>query len=334
MLSSNMKLNLKQKKILKLLSINCRFSNKDIGKAVKISEDSVAYQIDKLINKEKLGRFNVTFYYPLLGYHHYHIWIKLKNLNANYEKLSKISSVISINSSFGKFDLQLIILTKTKKQLNETIKEIKNSISIQTLQISKFNSFYKRFTNILPPIDVNVRLPKNKKDYIYKLSDRVYAHPDKGTKIKLDNKDRKIIKELLQNPRASYLEISRKTGINHETIRYRIKNYVEKKFINNFGLLHDFKKYNLYTNYFLLNLKKHDEKKFRDFLMMNENIFYCAKLEGGYNCIVYIVSSNPHELGENFSNLMNVLSKSVKKIDLLFLNKIHKYVQFPEGESY
>jgi len=44
-----MKLGLKQKKILELLSINCRYTNKDIGKAVGLSEDSVAYQIDKLM---------------------------------------------------------------------------------------------------------------------------------------------------------------------------------------------------------------------------------------------------------------------------------------------
>ena len=65
---------------------------------------------------------------------------------------------------------------------------------------------------------------------------------------------------------------------------------------------------------------------------LNHNIFYCAKLEGEYNCIVYLVSSNPQELGEHFNNLMRVLGTSIKKIDLLFLDKIYKYVQFPEGE--
>lgn len=324
-----MELNLRQKKILKLLAINCRFSNKDIGKAVKISEDSVAYQIDKLINKEKFGRFNVQFYYPMLGYGHYHVWIKLKNLDVNYEKLSKIKGITSINSSFGKFDLQLIVLTKTKKGLQSIIKQIKSVLSIKECKLSRFNSFYKRFTNILPPIDVNVPIPKNRKDYAYELSGRLYAQPEEGVKIKLDRKDRKIINQLLKNPRASYMQLSRKTGINHETIRYRIRNYVKTRFINNFGLLQDFKKYGLYTTYFLLNLNNLDEKKFKDFLAANNNVFYCAKLEGEYNCIAYLVSQNPHELGEHFSSLMRVLGASIRKIDLLFLDKVHKYVQFP-----
>ena len=327
-----MELNLRQKKILKLLAINCRFSNKDIGKAVQISEDSVAYQIDNLINKEKFAKFNTTFYYPLLGYNHYHLWIKLDDLDVDYAKLNEIKGLTSINSSFGKFDLQLIILTKTKKELQNIIKKIKNILSIRKYKLSKFDSFYKRFTNILPPIDVKVLTPKNRKDYVYELSNRLYSQPKEGTKIKIDNKDKKIIKELLKDPRASYSQLSRKTGLNHETIRYRIKNYVKTRFINNFGLLQDFKKYKLYTTYFLLNLENLDERKFKDFLIMNHNIFYCAKLEGEYNCIVYLVSSNPQELGEHFNNLMRVLGTSIKKIDLLFLDKIHKYVQFPEGE--
>ena len=81
-----MKLNLKQKKILKLLSINCRFTNKDIAKSIGISEDAVAYQINKLINKEKLAKFNIQFFYPSLGYKDYHIWLRLKK-EENIEKL-------------------------------------------------------------------------------------------------------------------------------------------------------------------------------------------------------------------------------------------------------
>jgi len=211
--------------------------------------------------------------------------------------------------------------------LNKFINKIKE------IKISKFNSFYKKFTNIIPPIDIQINLPKPKrKNLIYELNGNLYAQPEENTKIKIDNTDKKIIKELIKNPRASFQEISRKTNINHETIRYRIHNYVEKKFITNFGLLHDFHKYELYTTYFLLNLKNLNEKKFKDFLLTNKNIFYSAKLEGEYNCIIYLVSSNPQEVGKNFSNLMRVLETSIKKIDLLFLDKIHKYIQFPEGE--
>jgi len=102
-----MKLNLKQKKILKLLSINCRFTNKDIAKSVGLSEDAVRYQIDKLIKEEKMGFFNTQFVHLNLGYSSYHHWIRLPK-KVSIDKIKEIPNVNSVNSSFGKFDYQIL----------------------------------------------------------------------------------------------------------------------------------------------------------------------------------------------------------------------------------
>lgn len=122
----------------------------------------------------------------------------------------------------------------------------------------------------------------------------------------------------------------KKTKLNHETVRYRINGYVNKKFIRNFGLLHDFRKYGLYTNYLLLKLRNVDMRRFEDYLQQNENIFYSAKLIGEYNCIIYITSKDPGEFGEQLKEIRNLLKDSIIDMDLLHLEKIHKYVQFPE----
>ena len=66
-----MKLSLKQKKLAKLLAINARFSNADIGHTLGISADTVEYQINKLVKKEKLGEFVTLFDYRAIGYEHY-----------------------------------------------------------------------------------------------------------------------------------------------------------------------------------------------------------------------------------------------------------------------
>jgi len=326
-----MELSLTQKKILELLSINCRFSNKDIGKTISISEDAVQYQINKLINQEKLARFLIQFDYGLLGYSHYHIWVKLRKTDVDLQQLTNIKEIVSINSSYGKYDLQIIAVVKNAKELDQTIQKIETALSIQDMATSQFNSFYKPFTNIIPPISVHAKIPKNKKKRTYELSGRLYAEANEGDTIKIDDIDKKIIKELLKNPRMTFKEISQKTKINHETIRYRINCYVQHRFIKNFGLLHDFEKYDLYTTYFLLKLKNVDEPKFKEYLRQNENIFYSAKLTGAYNCIIYMVSSNPKELGEQFRELSSILQESIMAIDLLFLEKIQKYIQFPEG---
>ena len=85
-----MKLNLKQKRLLELLSINCRFSHKDMGRIIGLSEDSIDYQINKLIKEEEIAKFNVQFNYFLLGYKQHHMWIKLKIQKIDYPKLNQI----------------------------------------------------------------------------------------------------------------------------------------------------------------------------------------------------------------------------------------------------
>jgi Lrp/AsnC family leucine-responsive transcriptional regulator len=326
-----MQLSLTQKKILELLSINCRFSNKDLGKAINISEDAVQYQINKLINKEKLARFIIQFDYHMLGYSQYHMWIKLRKPDVDMRPLMNMKELISINSSYGKYDLQIIALVKDTKELNLTLQKIETELPIQDMATSQFNSFYKPFTNIIPPISVYAKIPKNRKKRTYELSGRLYAEAEEGEAIKIDDIDKRIITELLKNPRITFKELSQKTKINHETIRYRINNYVKHRFIKNFGLLHDFERYGLYTTYFLLKLKNIDEPKFKEYLRQNENIFYSAKLTGTYNCIIYIVSSNPKQLGEQFRELSKILQESTIAMDLLFLEKLYRYVQFPEG---
>jgi len=170
-----MDLNLRQKQLLELLSINCRFSNKDIAKSLHCSEDAIEYQIKKLIEEEKLASFSVQFDYSLLGYTHYHLLIRVKDLNINYDALFKIKEIISINSSYGKFDLQLIALVKNKDELEKVIKEIKGILDFQDIVIAEFHSYIKRFSNILPPIDVDVKIPTNRKNKVYILNTKEYS---------------------------------------------------------------------------------------------------------------------------------------------------------------
>jgi len=325
-----MELNLKQKKILKLLSINCRFSNKDIGKSAGMSEDAVAYQIDKLLNHEKIAEFNVQFFYPMIDYTSYHVWVRLKS--GKIEEVKKINEVHSINSSHGKYDFQILVFAKSKRNFIEVLKKIKSNVSIQKIAHSKLVGIYKSFSNIIPQIDVSVKIPKNSKRFEYALDNEKYPLPSLDKKIKLDAVDNKIINELMKNPRASFQKLAEATGLNHETIRYRMRKFVKENFITNFGLIHDFSKYGSYVNYFLidLNKKKLDRKKFEEFLNSTRNIFYCAELEGKYNCIVYISTKDPKELGEIYGKFREVLGDSIKEIDMLFMDKILKYEQFPK----
>lgn len=324
-----MELNLKQKKILKLLAINCRFSNKDIAKSVGVSEDTVKYQIDNLINNKKFGFFNTQFVHTNLGYTSYHHWIRVGS-KISLERLKKIPHINSINSCYGKFNYQVLSYAKNKKQIKETIKEIKKLKPLE-YEYAEFIEQYKRHTNVISSISVSVKIPINKKKFEYALRDEMYALP-KSVRSFLDDVDKKIISVLLKNPRASFQEISHKTKINHETIRYRIKKYLNEGLINNFGLIHDYKKYGLFNAFVLFKSKSIDESRFIEYLKNQKNVYFSPKLLGSYNGLVYILAKNPKELGIIYDEVIEHLGVSVEKVDLLFWGDVLLYTQFPEGE--
>jgi len=327
-----MKLTLTQKRILELLSINCRFSNKDIAKSINVSEDTVDYQINKLIKEKKLAQYSIQFNYFQLGYSLYHIFIRISETNVDYAKLNAIQTLISINSSYGKFDLQLIALVKEAQDLDKTIKKIESILDIKEISICQFSDQYKTFTNILSPFKVNTKIPQNKKNRTYKLNTPLYPYADPRTKerFSLDKTDKKIIKELLKEPRIKFSDLARITKINHETIRYRINNYVKEGLITNFGLIHDFKKYDLYASCILLKLTNTNDQEFKAYLENNHHIFFSPKLIGEYSCIIYLLSSNPIELGNQLRKMKTILKKSLISMDLLPIEHLYKYKQFPE----
>ncbi len=326
-----MDLTLRQKQLLELLSINCRFSNKDIAKSLHCSEDAVDYQIKNLIEKEKLARFSIQFDYYLLGYRQYHLWIRTRDMNINHSQLNELSSIISVNESYGKYDLQLIALVKSSEELAETIAAVKEIVHITDIAVAEFHSYLRPFTNIIPPLNVPVILPRNKKNVLYKLNQRDFLFSKDRSLVHLDSVDKKIIKVLLKDPRIKFSELSEKTGINHETLRYRISGYVKRGFIMNFGLLHNFQKYSLYTTYLLVNASGFD-KNFIEYLEKEDNVFYAACIMGAYAGIIYLVSHNPEELGQKLKGIRKALGDKLLSFDLIHMGKIYKYIQFPEKE--
>src|SRR5262249_29885020 len=105
-----MKLAHKQRKLLKLLSINCRYSNKDLAKAIGSSADTVQYQIEKLFIKKRLGNFVAIFDCRPLGYQYYHVFFRTIDGRCDFAKVKRLPFVSFIMSNIGIFDVQIIIL--------------------------------------------------------------------------------------------------------------------------------------------------------------------------------------------------------------------------------
>ncbi len=324
---------LTQKKILKLLAINSWYSNKDIAKSVGISEDTVAYQINKLINEEKYSFFVNTFTFKELGFDHHHYLIRFKDIkDISMKEIVDMPEVFFINTSSGEYDIQLIICHRNDEEFLCAKKKIDELFSgkIAESLVLKFYVQYK-FTNIIPEYDVSVTLPKNQKNPLYKLNSPEWHNTltVPNSVVDFTNGELETIKFLIKNPRASYTEIGRKTNQSYETIRQQVKKFVEKGYLGNFGTFPNFDRLGYYANYVFLNVESIDDKKFGQYIRNNKNIFYAAKLIGKYDVLLYFVSKHPSELHEEIRNLRKLFSNQVISLEMLSFDKIHKSVQFP-----
>jgi DNA-binding Lrp family transcriptional regulator len=325
---------LNQKKLLKLLAINCRYSNKDLAKSIGVSEDVIRYQIDRLTRREKLLAISTSFHFSNLGFYLHHYLIRFKNIEEQrIEKLIGIKEIFFLNKSTGKYDLQIIICHRTDEELLHAKEKIDQILkgNIDESVLVKFYRQYK-WTNVMPTFDVSVKLPASRKNQVYSLNKEDW-HTDRTTPlpvVKFNENEKNTVRELLKNSRESYSEIGKKTKQSYETVRQQVYKFIEKGYIGNFGMTPNPQKFGLFTSYFLLNIRDLNTPGITSYIQSKKNIFYTAELIGKYNLILYIAAQTPQELHREAFELRRFLKDQILDLEMLNFDETLKSVQFPE----
>jgi len=120
--------------ILKLLALNCRVSNYEVGNKVGLSPDAVAYRIKSLLKKGVIKEFTVMLNYSLLNYDWYTFAIRLRMLDQKNE--AKFKAFVNNHplirramKTLGAWDLLLYVVTPSPKEFHALVKEIKTTFS-------------------------------------------------------------------------------------------------------------------------------------------------------------------------------------------------------------
>lgn len=324
--------NLTQKKILKLLAINSRFSNKDIAKSVGVSPDTVEYQIKLLTEKMKVCSLSTIFNSHALGYQEYHFLIRCKDISSMpIEELKNLPYVTFINTCYGGYDIQVIVQLADLNELNRCKNVILSLFqdNVQDYFLVHSQQYYT-YSNILPAFNVDVNVPTNQKNKIYSLNNLDYIRPTVKS-IHLDDLDKKIIYALINNSRETYLSMSKRFDVSRETIRYRIERFIDYDFISAFFIKPDYSGMGYYTNFLFVRFGSVDEKKLSNYFRTNPNIFFASRMVGNYNCIFYVLSKYPDELAKVLKEFRILFKDSILDLLLLHYDKVYKEVQFPEN---
>jgi len=314
-------LDVKDKKILAILSQNARIPLTKLSKLVSLSRDAVNYRIKNYEKRGLIQGYRTMVNISKFGYSIYHLFLKLNNPSPEVEqrivnKLIKYPSIRALIKFSGNFDFEIALVAKNLEELDKIITKIITDCSgfLQDYEILTITKTYAAET-----------FPPNFSDF--KIERKV-----EKKEIKIDRKDIEILKIMGENAQLPLYETANKLKISADAVSYRIKNMINSGIIIKFIPVINYTSldYNLYT--ILLNVSALDEKKekiLKDFLTSDKNTLWAVKTIGRFNVLIYLLVKNIDELQDTLLKLRALFPKQINHYETLIAYEEYKYVYFP-----
>lgn len=141
-------------------------------------------------------------------------------------------------------------------------------------------------------------------------------------KIMLDDFERRILKQLQLNGRASTQEISERVGLSPSPCWRRIKRLEEEGYITRYAAIPDRKKLGLHAlAHIQVSLVDHSEPSidtFHSFVETSEQVLECASITGDFDFILKVIARDPEAL-EQFIHLSLLRLGVVRTTKTLFI---------------
>ena len=262
------KLDLKDKKILFELDRNSRQSNSRIAKKVGLNKNTVNYKINRMTQEGVIKGYYSVIDSSKLGYFSIRIYLKFFNTKQEDEKkmivwlnTQKIVCVLAKIETI--YDLVIMCWIKDIYKFEDFLQEFKKKFRKHFWQekvhiLSKVLHFKRKY------------LLSQKKEY----NEEAETIGGKET-LEFDELDLKILRLLAKNARMPLIDISSKLKTPARTIAFRIKQLEKRKIIQEYRINLGLQKIGF--EYYKLNIifddfLKHDELE--SFGKIHENVIY------------------------------------------------------------
>jgi len=223
------KIDLKDRKILYELDLNCRQSNTQIGKKVGLKKDVVSYRIKKLQGEGVIQCFYTVIDAYKLGYSLFRYYVNFQYANPEIrnqiiEYLANYRNICTVGEALGKYDLIIVVW----------VKDISEFYQFWSNALDKFGDYFesKMFSVYIHGVGF-------RQSYLlldnYKIEDRVdHEYFGVGKTVEIDETDYHLLNELALNARAPLIELAEKFDCSSQTINYRIKRLKKEGLIQAF----------------------------------------------------------------------------------------------------
>lgn len=145
------------KKILGLLSNDCRISTYDMSNSIKLSPDAISYRIKKLVESEVINKFTLLVNLSLLNYQLYTYCIQMKTLTKDVEaKLKEFvrnhPHIMKAIKTMGPWNLMLYIVSDTPETFHRVVHEIKREFALYIQTYSSWVAYKEHYFINIPQV--------------------------------------------------------------------------------------------------------------------------------------------------------------------------------------
>ena len=221
------KLDLKDRKILYQLDLNCRQSNTQIGKKVGLSKEVVNYRIKRMQDLEIINSFWTAINSLRLGYYAFRIYINFLDVDSNIKNeiiqyFEDYKNVWTLHSAKGPVDFEAVLWADDIYKFNQ----------FWDKTLDKYGNFFENYT-----VSILSQVNCLKKSYLLdgyeKKSDReFYTISCCGNPVAIDKTDYQLLNELAIDARIPLIRLAEKLGVSSQVVNYKIKNYVFNSRLN------------------------------------------------------------------------------------------------------
>jgi DNA-binding Lrp family transcriptional regulator len=319
-------IDLKDRKILYELDLDCRQSNTQIGKKVGLKKDVVSYRIKRMQDEGIIRNFLTAINTFKLGYQVYRIYINFQYVNSQIKEkiiqhFIKYPNVWAVISLKAEIDFDVIVW----------VKDIYEFYKFWSSTLDEFEDYFAKVT-----ISVYVEAFNYKKSYLlsnhHEKEDRLfYRTTCSGDSVIIDKTDYALLNEIAVNARIPMIDIAENIGISSQAVNYRLKHLVKNGVIKAFRVNIDSSKLGLSLYKLDIYLKDHKQRNaIWDYLKEKP---FCDTLNvaiGWCDLEFELLVENVDQLGIIMDDLLSKFPNAIKKQTFWIAEKVHKERWLPE----
>jgi len=320
------KLDVKDRKILYNLDLNCRQSNAQIGRKVGLSKQVVDYRIKKMEDEGVITGYWTEIDSYRFGYQVYRYYIVFQNVNSAIKeeiikKLADYKNTWVVNSVIGVYDVAVVIWVKSNPQFYQFWDDLNEKygdyIGEKIFSIYLESDVYPHSYLIL---DEDYRKDRENPQFV-----------GKNDPIDITYNDYRILEMITTNARIPVVKISEMLDCSSQNVAYNLNKLKENGIIQGYHAGINFSKLG-YEHYkvdiWLKELSK--RRKIWNELKYNPYVTFINTSAGYADIEIEFVIENTDKLVEIIENLTLQYPLAIRKYIYFRAKKNYKFRSLPE----